>query len=159
MGTLRRNLDILGEYDDASLNAALHAVGLSDLASASTPTPTQERARTFSLDSQIEVGGRNLSVGQRQLVALARAIVRQSKLLILDEATSAIGMLLFFHDDSIPIVHIDHESDEHIQTTLRKEVGPDVTVLIVAHRLPTVIDADKIVGISCDIDTSDTDPP
>ena len=75
------------QYDDATLNDALRAAGLFSLQSESDEN-------RLTLDSEIASGGGNLSVGQRQIIALARAIVRQSKLLILDEATSAIGMSL-----------------------------------------------------------------
>ncbi|OCH84390.1 P-loop containing nucleoside triphosphate hydrolase protein, partial [Obba rivulosa] len=78
---------------------------------------------------EIASGGGNLSVGQRQILALARAIVRQSKLLILDEATSA----------------IDYATDAIIQRSLRNELGKDVTLLTIAHRLQTIMDADKIM--------------
>ena len=90
----------------------------------------------ITLDSQISSGGANLSVGQRQILALARALVRGSKLLILDEATSS----------------IDYTTDMIIQQSLRNELGSDVTVLTVAHRLQSIMDADKIVsGHSCAI--------
>ncbi|KAI0758154.1 multidrug resistance-associated ABC transporter [Fomes fomentarius] len=121
-GTLRQNLDPFTLYDDVVLNDALRAAGLFSLQS-----ETDEGRIT--LDSQISSGGSNLSVGQRQILALARAIVRQSKLLILDEATSA----------------IDYETDEIIQKSLREELGKDVTLLTIAHRLQTIMDADKIL--------------
>ncbi|KAF5338427.1 hypothetical protein D9758_012247 [Tetrapyrgos nigripes] len=105
-GTLRQNLDPFDQYDDALLNGALRAAG-------------------FAISS----GGSNLSVGQRQILALARAIVRGSKLLILDEATSA----------------IDYKTDSIIQSSLRNELKGDVTLITVAHRLQTIMDADKIM--------------
>lgn len=82
-GTLRQNLDPFSQYDDATLNAALRAAGLVSLQS-------ELDDGQITLDSSIASGGANLSVGQRQILALARAIVRQSKLLILDEGLSLI---------------------------------------------------------------------
>ncbi|KAF8803435.1 multidrug resistance-associated ABC transporter [Phlegmacium glaucopus] len=116
-GTLRRNLDPFEQNDDATLNDALRASGLFSL-------QTDVDEARLTLDSDIASGGNNLSVGQRQIIALARAIVRNSKLLILDE---------------------DHKTDSVIQSTLRNELGADVTILTVAHRLQTIMDADKIM--------------
>ncbi|KAI0655608.1 P-loop containing nucleoside triphosphate hydrolase protein [Cubamyces menziesii] len=123
-GTLRQNLDPFSEFDDAVLNDALRAAGLFSLQSEGG-----EGEGRITLDSQISSGGGNLSVGQRQILALARAIARQSKLLILDEATSA----------------IDYETDSVIQRSLREAVSKDTTVLTIAHRLQTIMDADKIL--------------
>ncbi|KAF9243737.1 hypothetical protein BU15DRAFT_59613 [Melanogaster broomeanus] len=120
-GTLRQNLDPFDQYDDATLNDALRSAGLS-----SVQDETDEDKLT--LDSAIATGGSNLSVGQRQILALARATVRGSKIIILDEATSA----------------IDYKTDSAIQSSLRHEMQ-NVTQLIVAHRLQTIIDADKIM--------------
>ncbi|KAK0238173.1 hypothetical protein EDD85DRAFT_833297 [Armillaria nabsnona] len=116
-GTLRQNLDPFDQYDDASLNDALRAAGLFSLQN------EMEEGR-ITLDSAIASGGGNLSVGQRQILALARALVRGSKLLILDE---------------------DYKTDSIIQSSLRHELGSDMTLITVAHRLQTIMDADKIM--------------
>ncbi|KAJ7748587.1 hypothetical protein B0H16DRAFT_1692067 [Mycena metata] len=122
VGTLRSNLDIFGQNDDATLNNALRSAGLSSL------QEDMDEGK-LTLDTEISAGGTNLSVGQRQIIALARALVRGSKLLILDEATSA----------------IDYKTDTVIQSSLRTELPADTTLLIVAHRLQTIMDADKIM--------------
>ncbi|KAI0693031.1 hypothetical protein BC835DRAFT_1520746 [Cytidiella melzeri] len=124
-GPLRHNLDVFGQYDDATLNDALRAAGLFSLQRLSV---SNEENRV-TLNSEIASGGGNLSIGQRQIIALARAIVRQSKLLVLDEATSA----------------IDYETDAVIQESLRSELRKDVTVVTVAHRLQTIMDYDKVM--------------
>ncbi|KXN81115.1 ATP-binding cassette transporter abc4 [Leucoagaricus sp. SymC.cos] len=121
-GSLRHNLDPFDQYDDATLNDALRAAGLFSL-------QADMDEGKITLETSIASGGGNLSVGQRQILALARAIVRGSKLLILDEATSA----------------IDHKTDTAIQTSLRHELGHDTTVITIAHRLQTIMDADKIM--------------
>lgn len=121
-GTLRSNLDIFSTYDDAQLNEALRSSGLFSLQS-------EDDEGRITLDSAIASGGSNLSIGQRQIIALARAILRGTKLLILDEATSA----------------IDYETDSIIQNSLRNQVAKDVTIITIAHRLQTIMDSDKIM--------------
>jgi len=119
---LRYNLDPFDQFEDARLNDAIRASGLYSL--------QQETGENrLTLDTTIASGGSNVSVGQRQMLAIARAIIRGSKLLILDEATSA----------------IDHRTDGVIQTSLRSELAEDVTLLAVAHRLQTILDADRIM--------------
>ncbi|KAF8956143.1 P-loop containing nucleoside triphosphate hydrolase protein [Flammula alnicola] len=116
-GTMRRNLDPFDQFDDATLNGALRDAGLYSL-------QNDDDESRLTLDSSIARGGSNLSVGQRQIIALARAMVRESKLLILDE---------------------DYKTDAIIQSSLRTQLGKDVTVVTVAHRLQTIMDADRIV--------------
>lgn len=90
-GTLRQNLDPFDQHDDDVLNDALRASGLFSI---------QERTSEnvwLTLDSQIAGGGNNLSVGQRQIIALARAMVRGSKLLILDEGQFSWFILVYQH--------------------------------------------------------------
>ncbi|GAA5833694.1 hypothetical protein JCM11251_003207 [Rhodosporidiobolus azoricus] len=119
-GTLRTNLDPNNEHDDATLWNAIKRSGF-------VKADDANNGRT-TLDSPVGSGGSNLSQGQRQLLGLARALVRGSKIIILDEATAS----------------LDNESDALVQRVIREEFQ-GATNLTVAHRLESVIDFDRIL--------------
>ncbi|KAL7411452.1 hypothetical protein BDY24DRAFT_353656 [Mrakia frigida] len=126
-GSLRYNLDPFEENDDAVLNDALHASGLSSLQAGAD----MESAQTISLDTILSSGGSNLSQGQRQVLVLARALVRRSPIVIMDESTSS----------------VDHETDEAIQRGIRRELS-GVTIITIAHRLRSIADYDRLICLS-----------
>ncbi|XP_044266944.1 probable multidrug resistance-associated protein lethal(2)03659 [Tribolium madens] len=116
LGTIRENLDPLGRHKDEEIWKLLKDLQLD--------------SSIDNLNSQIDKGS-NFSGGQKQLLCLARAVLRKSNILVLDEATA----------------NVDQETDALIEETVRKHFG-DSTVIVVAHRLLSVMNCDKVVVMS-----------
>lgn len=117
-GTIRYNLDPQNEIPDEKLWSALETVQLKD---SITELPNQ-------LDANVSEGGENFSVGQKQLFCLARAFLRDNKILVLDEATAS----------------IDLETDNKLQRVIASAFG-DKTVITIAHRISTILKYDRVM--------------
>lgn len=145
-GTIRTNLDPFSQYSDAHLNDALRRAHLLD----SEPLPKAKQVaitetegdrenedagevtsatprNRFSLDSVVDSEGANFSVGERSLLSLARALVRDTKIICLDEATASVDLV----------------TDNQIQYTIQTEFK-DRTLVCIAHRLRTILSYDRI---------------
>ncbi|KAG1744460.1 ABC protein [Suillus lakei] len=146
-GTIRSNLDPFSQHSDAELWDALHRSCLVDSSTTSDHSSPRDDimsettyTKGYNLDSTIEREGANLSVGERSLLSLARALVKDCKVVVLDEATAS----------------VDLDTDSNIQQTIQTQFK-DHTLLCIAHRLRTIISYDRILvldaGLVAEFDT------
>jgi len=130
-GSLRFNLDPLNLVKDADIQHLLKKSGLQDLLNKGTTSPSENETdenENNCLNLKIEEGGHNLSIGEKQLICICRAVLRKNKIVILDEATSNIDVIT-----EQKILKLIKEEFEH------------ATVITIAHRLNTIIQSDMVL--------------
>lgn len=133
-GDVKSNLDPFNECSDTELRSALsactsiHVPGGTGASANDAESQQQQLARPLTLETPVAANGENFSQGQRQVLGLARALCRRSKVVLLDEATAS----------------VDQDTDMHMQRVMRT-MFPDSTIIAIAHRLRTIMDYDRVL--------------